>query len=67
MVLINVRSVDGTTLSVTVDSLESTVADVKAAIESDKGYAASTLRLVFRGKVLEDERSLASYCESTCL
>ena len=59
---VNIRCVDGTTFTVTVDS-EATVKDVKDAIEREKTWSASTLRLVFRGKVLQDEKTLTEYCE----
>lgn len=63
MVEVKIRSVDGTTDSVSVDDLSSTIRDVKLAIEAAKSYPVETQRLVFRGKVLQDDKTLAEYCE----
>ncbi len=63
MVEVKIRSVDGTTDTVSVDDLSSTIRDVKLAIEAAKSYPVETQRLVFRGKVLQDDKTLAEYCE----
>ncbi|KZF22571.1 UV excision repair protein Rad23 [Xylona heveae TC161] len=40
---------------------EQTISEVKAKIQEDKGFEASTLKLIYSGKILQDANTVASY------
>ncbi|KAM3279965.1 hypothetical protein ACQJBY_047006 [Aegilops geniculata] len=55
-----VKTPTGKTVTLEVESTD-TVGDVKAKIQREEGMSQEQQRLIFGGKPLEDERSLAEY------
>eukprot|EP00537_Pseudo-nitzschia_pungens_P013087 CAMPEP_0172384122 /NCGR_PEP_ID=MMETSP1061-20121228/1922_1 /TAXON_ID=37318 /ORGANISM="Pseudo-nitzschia pungens, Strain cf. pungens" /LENGTH=126 /DNA_ID=CAMNT_0013112639 /DNA_START=122 /DNA_END=499 /DNA_ORIENTATION=+ len=60
---LTVRLCDGESLSITVSSSESTIGETKLTIESARSdFEASRQRLVYKGRILDDDdRSLSDY------
>lgn len=66
MVQLKIKQVTGQdTFPVQVD-LEGTVADLKAAVAAAAECETGALRLIYRGQILKDDKSLASYGGCWC-
>ena len=60
--LVNIRSSNADKAEVTIESPDSTVADLKAAIEAKVGIPQAQQRLIYKGKVMsKEENTLESY------
>lgn len=60
--LVNVKALDGTVHQVTAaEGAGTTVAALKRAVEAATAIPAPEMRLIFRGKVLADDKTLADY------
>ncbi|GMH65581.1 hypothetical protein TrRE_jg12156, partial [Triparma retinervis] len=60
-ITVNVRSTGDSRFSVTVPSLETTIQALKSVIHSSSQVPEDSQRLIFKGRVLKDEQTLASY------
>lgn len=58
---LSVKMLDSTVHSVTVPSANVLVSDLKRAVSEVAGVPADRQRLIFRGAVLKDEKTLAEY------
>lgn len=43
-------------------SAKQTVAELKTALEEQAGVPASQMRLIYRGQIMKDEKTLDTYC-----
>lgn len=58
---ITVKEVNGAKFELDGVSASTNVTELKQKIEQTKGWAASTQKLVFSGKILADDKTLADY------
>ncbi|KAJ1475606.1 hypothetical protein T484DRAFT_1827731 [Baffinella frigidus] len=61
MVEVNVKCSNGAKFTISC-SAKQTVAELKTALEEQAGVPASQMRLIYRGQIMKDEKTLDTYC-----
>lgn len=57
---LTLRLTDGSSITTDIEE-NSKIIDLKSAIEAAHGHKKSLIKLIFKGKILEDDRTLSDY------